>query len=167
MSSELEDEINKMLEESVPMDKQLEAQRSVPKGPVSAQGIGRGGVIRNPNTKRRTQLNNPLTNPRKPSNGKSAPTPTPEEDFLAEHPALAMPSVMTTMDVNARKPAPAPTAAVEDVQQVVADPDAEQPLSYETTLGQLLARAIKRGGSFRFQNPVFKIEITKLKAPQT
>jgi hypothetical protein len=156
MSEELEDWINKALEDAAPT---MQPQVTVPKGQVAAKSFGRGGIIRNPNTKRRVQTSpNQITDPRRPitSNGRAAPVPTKEEDFLAENPVLAMPSVLTDMDVNARNPDPP------KVQEAPSE-DAEQPLSYETTLGQLLNRAIKRGGTFKFQNPVFKIEISKLK----
>jgi hypothetical protein len=122
-----------------------------PKGPrtLSSMGITKGGVIRNPNTKRRSQTSNPVTNPRPPS--KTVKAPTQEEDLRAENPALAFPSLMTGMDVDAMKssngaveqPPPPPQAPA---------PAAAPPLTYQSTVAQLLERAIKNGGTYHFSN---------------
>jgi hypothetical protein len=119
--------------------------------PLSTMGITKGGVIRNPNTKRRTQTNNPVTNPRAPS--KTVNAPTPEEDLRADNPALAFPTLMTGMDVDAMKPR---NGAVEQPPPAPAAPPAAPQVpsgfNYQSTVAQLLERAIKNGGTYIFSN---------------
>jgi hypothetical protein len=116
-------------------------------------GITKGGVIRNSNTKRRTQASNPITNPRAPS--KTVKAPTPEEDLRAGNPALAFPSLMTGMDVDAMKPSngtveqPAPSAPVAPPP---VPPQVRAGFNYQSTVAQLLERAIKNGGTYIFSN---------------
>jgi hypothetical protein len=116
-------------------------------------GITKGGVIRNPNTKRRTQTNNPVTNPRAPS--KTVKAPTQEEDLRAENPALAFPTLMTGMDADAMKPS---NGAVEQPPPASAPaPPPPAPaqvpgFNYQSTVAQLLERAIKNGGTYIFSN---------------
>lgn len=131
-------------------------------------GIGRGGVIRNPNTKRVTLTGNTVTNP-KPSKlpAKIVKEPTPEEDFKAEHPALAFPSVMTGMDLDTEKrpsngaveapsqPPPAPPLS----QPAQAAAHLSTPVSYESTLRQLLQLALDNGGTLHFGTAEFIVSI--------
>lgn len=135
---------------------------------LSKQGIGRGGVIRNPNTKRRTQLNNPVADPRPAkSPNRPANAPTPESDAHAEligkAPALAVPSIMTGMDVNTEKPVEQPT---EIVHQVKEDPNKSEPvpISYDMTLREVLQRTIKAGGTMQWGNSrwVISVQVTAL-----
>jgi hypothetical protein len=128
-----------------------------PQGPksLSSMGITKGGVIRNPNTKRRTQTNNPVTNPRAPS--KTVKAPTPEEDLRADNPALAFPTLMTGMDVDAMKPRNGAVEQPPPAPASAAPPPAPPPpvpsgFNYQSTVAQLLERAIKNGGTYIFSN---------------
>jgi len=168
MNDDLEKWLNEGLKESVEAAAQADAAPTQPVAPqtngevkktpsLAKQGINvKGGVIRNPNTKRRTQLNNPLTNPRRPSKN----VPTEEEDKRAEligqHPGLAIPSIMTGMDSDTRKEPEQPT----EVQQAAGEaPMAPAQLSYDTTLRELLQRALRAGGTMHWGNSRFVISI--------
>lgn len=131
-------------------------------------GIGRGGIIRNPNTKKVTMTSNPVADPQlnpqlRKLNVKSAPVPTPEEDFKAEHPALAIPTVMTGMDMDTVKRngrvtettlPPAPVATGQAV-----------PVTYDSTLKDLLNLAVATGGKLHFGTGEFVLSIQIIKAP--
>jgi hypothetical protein len=127
-------------------------------------GITRGGVIRNPNTKKVTMTSNPVATPKTTKIGmtKAVKAPTPEEDFKAEHPALAIPTVMTGMDMDTQKrngavvssqPAPAPVA-----------PEQPVPVTYGSTLKDLLNLAVAAGGMLHFATSEFVVSIQILKA---
>jgi hypothetical protein len=127
-------------------------------------GITRGGVIRNPNTKKVTMTSNPVATPKTTKIGmtKAVNAPTPEEDFKAEHPALAIPTVMTGMDMDTQKrngavvssqPAPAPVAPGQPV-----------PVTYQSTLKELLNLAVASGGILHFGTGEFVLSIQILKA---
>jgi hypothetical protein len=126
-------------------------------------GITRGGVIRNPNTKKVTMTSNPVATPKTTKVGmtKAVKAPTPEEDFKAEHPALAIPTVMTGMDMDTVKrngaevssqPAPAPVAPGQPV-----------PVTYQSTLRDLLNLAVASGGILHFGTGEFVLSIQILK----
>lgn len=126
-------------------------------------GITRGGVIRNPNTKKVTlSSSNPVADPKlnpQLRKLKSAPTPTPEEDFKAEHPALAIPTVMTGMDMDTQKrngtpPEASPVAQGQPV-----------PVTYQSTLKDLLNLALASGGILHFGTGEFVLSIQIIKAP--
>jgi hypothetical protein len=120
---------------------------------LSNMGIGRGGVIRDPKTVRRSELRNPVANPKAPKLGKSVPPTTPESDLRSENPALAIPSMMPSMDMDYRdKPAPSSNGA-----------PTPEPLSYGTTLAELLNRAKERGGKYHVgnRNFILSIELTQ------
>jgi hypothetical protein len=126
-----------------------------PVAPSPAQRIptpsrGKGGLIRNQSTKVVTQTSNPVTNPRRPK-GRVMDAPTAEEELRAENPAVAIPTLMTGMDVDANKPKQAP------VQQQL--PPAAQPVQRvvtgETTLKQMVEWAAENGGSWNIGNNNF------------
>lgn len=129
-------------------------------------GIGRGGVIRNPNTKKVTVTGNTVTNP-KPSKiamTKSATAPTPEEELAAEHPALAIPSIMTGMDMDTAKTkngAPPAEPHSVDAPNVVKPIQTGQPMpvTYESTLRELLMLAYNSGGVLHFGTGEFVLSI--------
>jgi len=136
------------------------------KGPksLSKQGIGRGGIIRNPTTKRRQQLNNPVTNPKPPStSGGSVPASTPDQELKASNPALAFPSVMTGMDMDMRR---AETAKPQEVeappappQKAWAPPPEADDIPMTTTLVELLVRAAKLDGKYHVGKPEFVVTV--------
>jgi hypothetical protein len=141
-------------------------------------GIGRGGVIRNPTTKKVTLTGNTVTNPKPSKLGltKTANPPTLEEELEAEHPALAIPSIMTGMDMDTVKPkngaalgeAPDVPKAVKPAQTV--QTGQPMPVTYDSTLGELLMLAYNSGGVLHFGTGEFVLSIQltgpALKSPE-
>lgn len=139
-----------------------------PPPPVPAPSIasgaktsGRGGIIRNPTTKKVTMLSNPVNNPKPSKLGmtQSVGAPTPEEELAAEHPALAIPSIMTGMDMdtvkkNGTAPKPEPAPATQGVQT-----GQPMPVTYDSTLGELLRLAFNYGGTLNFGTGEFVLSI--------
>jgi hypothetical protein len=117
-------------------------QRSIPTPPR-----GKGGLIRNESTKIRSQISNPVTNPKKPK-GRVVAAPTADEELRAEHPELAVPTLMTGMDVDANKPkqSQAPQETPQKPQRVVTG---------ETTLKQMVEWAAENGGKWNIGNNNF------------
>jgi hypothetical protein len=131
-------------------------------------GITRGGVIRNPNTKKVTMLNNPVANPhpqKPPAMTKAVKAPTPEEELKAQNPGLAIPTIMTGMDMDTQKrngraagePNPVPAAAPQAGQPM--------PVTYQSTLKDLLLLAVASGGTLHFGTGEFVLSIQIIKAP--
>jgi hypothetical protein len=138
--------------------------RSAEKSLQKTFGIGRGGVIRNPATKKVTVTGNTVTNPKPSKLGltKTAQPPTPEEDLAAEHPALAIPSIMTGMDMDTGKPKNgAAPAEPQDVPKVVKPVQTGQPMpvTYDSTLRELLMLAFNSGGILHFGTGEFVLSI--------
>lgn len=134
-----------------------------PPPPVAKTGLpktfGRGGVIRNPTTKKVTMLKNPVTNPKPSKLGMTqVPPSTPEQELAAEHPALAIPSIMTGMDMDTVKPtngaAPPPQPTTQGVQT-----GQPMPVTYDSTLGELLRLAFNYGGTLNFGTDEFILSI--------
>lgn len=129
---------------------------------LSKFGITRGGVIRNPNTKKVTVTNNPVASPKtqKPLVTKTVKAPTPQEDLAAEHPALAIPTVLTGMDMDTQKSNGAATEA-----HAPAPSTQPVPVTYDSTLKDLLLLAVASGGILHFGTGEFVLSIQILKAP--
>jgi len=118
---------------------------------LSTLGIGRGGVIRNNSTVRRSQTSNPVTNPRPApkvafsAGVKSGSEPTPEEEAAALNPALAFPSMLTGMD---------------NATQVTELGAAEQPqVTHASTLAELILLAQKLGGNLSLRTSRFVLSV--------
>lgn len=134
----------------------------------------RGGVITNPATKIITQTSNPITNPRRPTGqlrGKTVEAlPADQEEvqeFMARNPGVVVPSLLMGMDVNATKP-PAPVAApvLQAPQQPAQQPSPGQPVSFDSTLRQLLELALQNGGSWNIAHSKFVVTV-KILTPTT
>lgn len=123
-----------------------------PSKSLSTIGVNvRGGVIRNPTTKIKTQTDNPVANPR-PSRdqrsiagAKTVPAPDPLSELKASNPALAAPSLFTGMDVDVgRRTQPSSTIAAPPPPRQAPTPAPAmkefQP-TLDTTIRQLLEQA--------------------------
>lgn len=122
-------------------------------------GITRGGVIRNPKTKKITLTSSSVVT-QKPLVTKTVKAPTPEEDFKAEHPHLAIPTVLTGMDMDAQKSNGAATEA-----EAPAPAAQALPVTYDSTLKDLLLLAVASGGILHFGTGEFVLSIQIIKAP--
>jgi hypothetical protein len=177
MNGDLDEWLQSDVAADVAKAKANEAALPTPQGPRSAQtslgktfGIGRGGVIRNPNTKKVTLSGNTVANPKPSKLGltKTANPPTPEEDLQAEHPALVIPSIMTGMDMDTVKPrngaAPAESPPSVDVPKAPVQTGQPMPVTYNSTLRELLMLAYNSGGVLHFGTGEFVLSI-QLTAP--
>jgi hypothetical protein len=133
---------------------------------LSAMGITKGGVIRNASTVERTELKNPVTNPKNPLRG---PVKTAEASFSDQNelpPEFGVPgTLMTSMDADLEK------RAQERAQSVISPrPEAQPASAYEkpapaqtitptSTLRDLVAAAIASGGALRLATTKFVLEI--------
>jgi hypothetical protein len=132
-------------------------------------GIGPGGVIRDPKTKKVTLTGNTVTNPKPSKLGltKTTQPPTLEEELQAEHPALAIPSIMTGMDMDTVKPKNGAASAEPPPSVDVPKPvqtGQPMPVTYESTLRELLMLAYNSGGVLHFGTGEFVLSI-QLTAP--
>jgi hypothetical protein len=156
---------------------------SSPNKPPSLANRGvniRGGVIRNETTKIRSQVQNPVTNPR-PSpdqrtlKGKNIPPPDPVSEFKAANPALAVPSVFTGMDIDLnKKVSPAPAPVQEKLVSSVAPPltaaaaPAGTVVSFDTTVRQLVELAQGQpNGTLHIATGRFVLSVGILKASKS
>jgi hypothetical protein len=148
--SEFEDWLEQGLDESLAKAKGVPepapaAAPEAPKKPksLSSLGIGKGGIIRNPNTKRRTMTDNPVANPqkRKPTTPEE---PTEEDELKANNPALAIPTMLTGMDLNTKNGTPEP----EPIRVL-----------FSTTVGELIQMAREHGGNISVANKTCTLEV--------
>lgn len=133
-------------------------------------GITRGGVIRNPTTKKVTMLSNPVANPKPPMNKAPAMTkgvkaPTPEEELRAQNPGLAIPTIMTGMDMDTQKRNGKADSAKEEPVPASATHSEPVPVTYQSTLKDLLLLAVASGGTLHFGTGEFVLSIQITQAP--
>jgi hypothetical protein len=123
---------------------------------LSAMGISKGGVIRNASTVVRTELQNPVTNPKNPARG---PVKTAEASLLDQNevpPEFGVGTLMTSMDVDLEK------RAQQRAESVIAprpQPAPAQTITPTSTLRELVAAAIASGGALRLATTKFVLEI--------
>jgi hypothetical protein len=125
-----------------------EAPPAKPKS-LASMGISRGGVVRNASTVHRTQLDNPVNNPRPntPAGAKTAKASAIDQNDLP--PEFGIPgTIMTGMDANLEE------RAKERIEE------AQNPITMQSSLADLLQRAVAKGGTWRFATPRFILEIT-------
>jgi hypothetical protein len=131
-------------------------------------GISKGGTVRLASTVVRTQLENPVTNPKKPPGGVKT-TASSVLDSSDLPPEFGVPqTIMTSMDadleqrakdrINSVGHAGAPVET-QPQQSSAPAPAAGSVVTTETTLGELLSATVARGGSFRLENQRFVLEI--------
>jgi hypothetical protein len=129
-------------------------------------GISKGGTVRLATTVARTQLENPVTNPKKPPGGVKT-TASSVLDSSDLPPEFGVPgTLMTSMDADLEQ------RAKDRINSVghPATPRETQPsnapaspaaavITPNSTLGELLSTAVARGGTFRLENQRFVLEI--------
>jgi hypothetical protein len=117
---------------------------------LASMGISRGGVVRNASTVHRTQLDNPINNPRPSQSVKASAI---DQNDLP--PEFAVPgTIMTTMDADLEQ------RAKDRIQQASSPASPAAGISMASTLAQLLQGAVNNGGTLRLANPRFVVEIT-------
>jgi hypothetical protein len=133
-------------------------------------GIGKGGIVRNPTTVHRTQLDNPLTNPR-PNVPLSPGVKSRNSSVLDQQdlpPEFGIPgTILTGMDADLEKNAIAkasqPVSALDSAYTKPPAPAPANPasnLSMQSTLGDLLSAAMSNNGTLLIQTPRFVLEVT-------
>jgi len=159
--SDIENWLNQAVEESFAehaRDRQPQPAVVAPGPPNTVKALGnKGGIVRNASTKVVSQLNNPVANPKRPGDPRAVKTPTAEEEFRASNPGTVIPSMMTGMDVDASSD-PMHGPKMSSDQHRNSD---EPPLSWSTTLAELLQRAERRGGVYQIGHPAFVLSIKK------
>lgn len=122
---------------------------------LADMGITRGGVVRNPSTVVRTQLENPVTNAR-PNAKVAKPSVLDSADLPPE---FGVPgTLMTSMDADLEQRAKDRINAV-TLPKVPEPANNRKPISFESTLKELLAAAISNEGTLRLATANFVIEI--------
>jgi hypothetical protein len=131
-------------------------------------GISRGGIVRNPSTVHRTQLNNPVANPRTKA---SLPPDVKNTVFDQKDlpPTLGVPgTIMTGMDADLERNT---QERIQKVMQPVSALDSayEKPpapvltvkdLTLQSAIADLLRVAMNNSGTLLLQTPKFVIEVT-------
>jgi hypothetical protein len=167
-----DDWLNEGLEESVRKAKEAPPRTVFPTGPtgvgvpakpeappakpksLQTLGIGRGGVVRNASTVARSQLNNPVANPKR-----SVKSSILDKADLT--PEFGVPPLMSGMDANFEERAkekaqgvlPAPPAPVQD------EPPPQKMTTMRSTLRELIESARTNGGTLKIGTRQFSLEI--------